>query len=102
MRIIKPSTLVEWAELHPTSTKSLLRWLEIARKARWTTFSEVRRDFPSADMVKVGSHKPVVIFNIAGNQFRLIAAIHFNTGRLFLLDFMTHADYSKDDWKGRL
>lgn len=53
-------------------------------------------------MVKVGSLKPVIVFNIAGNRYRLIAALHFNKDRLFLLDFLTHADYSKDAWKNRL
>lgn len=102
MRIIKPSTLVEWAGRHPAAAPSLLRWMEMASRAQWESLSDVRRDFPHADIVRVGSFKPVVIFNIAGNHFRLITAIHYNTGRLFLLDFLTHADYSKDAWKGRL
>lgn len=102
MRIIKPSTLVEWAERHADAAPSLLRWFELATKAQWKSLTDVRRDFPHADMVKVGSLKPVVVFNIAGNRFRLIAALHFNKGRLFLLDFLTHADYSKDAWKNRL
>lgn len=76
--------------------------METARKARWRTFADVRTDFPSADMVKVGSLRPVVIFNIAGNNFRLITAIHFDKGRVFLLDFLTHADYDKQRWKDRL
>lgn len=102
MRIIKPAALVAWAETHPTAASSLLRWFEIARKASWQSLSEVRRDFPHADGVRVGSLKPVVIFNIAGNHFRLITAIHFNRNRVFLLDFLTHADYSKGTWKERL
>jgi len=102
MRIIKPSTLVEWAGHHADAAPSLLRWFEIASKAQWKSLSDVRRDFPNADMVRVGSLKPVIVFNIAGNKFRLIAAIHFNKGRLFLLDILSHADYSKDIWKNRL
>ena len=53
-------------------------------------------------MVRVESGKPVLVFNIAGNSFRLIAAVHFNTGRVFLLDFLSHAEYSKNVWKKRL
>ncbi len=102
MRIIKPSTLVTWAKLHSVATPALLHWAEITGKAAWKSLTDVRRDFPHADMVKVESKRPVVVFNISGNKFRLIAAIHFNKGRLYLLDFLTHADYSKDTWKDSL
>lgn len=80
----------------------MLRWFEISRKAGWKSLTEIRRDFPQTDMVKVESRRPVFVFNIAGNHFRLIAAVHFNTGRVFLLDFLGHAEYSKDAWKKNL
>ncbi len=102
MRFIKPSTLVKWAKAHSAAAPALLHWSEVARKAKWKTLAEVRRDFPQADLVKVESKKPVIVFNIAGNKFRLICAIHFNAGRVYLLDFLTHADYSKDTWKDHL
>lgn len=102
MRVIKPSTLIRWAKKHPTAAPSLLRWFEITRKAAWKSLTEIRADFPQTDMVRVASERPVFIFNIAGNNFRLIAAIHFNTGRVFLLDFLSHAEYSKDAWKNKL
>jgi mRNA interferase HigB len=102
MRIIKPSTLVQWAKRHSAAAPALLHWFEITRKATWKTLADVRRDFPHADLVRVESLKPVLVFNIAGNKFRLICAAHFNKGRVYLLDFLTHADYSKDAWKRRL
>ena len=102
MRIIKPSTLTQWAERHGAAAPSLLHWYEAVHKVDWKTFGELRRDFPHADMVKVESLKPVIVFNVAGNKFRLICAVHFNKGRVYLLDFLTHADYDKDAWKRRL
>jgi mRNA interferase HigB len=102
MRVIKPSTLIRWAERHPAAAPSVLRWFEITRKASWKSLTEIRRDFPQTDMVKVESLRPVFVFNIAGNNFRLIAAVHFNTGRVFLLDFLSHAEYSKEVWKKKL
>ena len=102
MRIIKPSTLTQWAKQHSNAAPALLHWYEVAREAKWDTLTDARRDFPHADMAKVESMKTVIIFNIAGNNFRLITAIHFNTGRVFLLDFLTHAEYSKDTWKNSL
>jgi len=40
--------------------------------------------------------------HIGGNAFRLICALHYNTGKVFLLRFLTHAEYSKDRWKDEL
>ena len=37
-----------------------------------------------------------------GNAYRMICAIHFNTGKVFMLRFMTHANYSKEKWKNEL
>jgi len=40
-----------------------------------------------------------VVFNIAGNQYRLITAIHYNVGKVFVLMLLAHAEYGKDRWK---
>lgn len=48
------------------------------------------------------SKRQVIVFNIAGNKFRLMAAVHFNTRIVFALDFLTHAEYSKNRWKDQL
>ena len=102
MRIIKPPRLLQFARQHPTAAPSLLRWLEVTKKAKWRNLAQTRRDFPHADEVRAASLKPVTIFNISGNAFRLITAIHYDTGKVFILDFLTHANYDKDTWKNRL
>ncbi|MDB6119702.1 MAG: hypothetical protein JWO08_3483 [Verrucomicrobiaceae bacterium] len=102
MRIIKPSAIGDWAKRHSAAIPALLHWYEVGRKATWKTLTDVRRDFPHADIVKVDSLKPVVVFNVGGNNFRLITAVHFDKGRVYLLDFLTHADYDKDVWKRHL
>jgi mRNA interferase HigB len=56
----------------------------------------------SADQVRVESGRTVVIFNIRGNNFRLICALHYNTGVVYALRFLTHAEYSKNQWKTEL
>jgi mRNA interferase HigB len=58
--------------------------------------------FPHADAVIVESGKPVTVFNIAGNKFRLITAIHYNRQVIYTLRVMTHGEYSKDKWKVQL
>ena len=51
MRIIKPSRILAFAADHPKAAPSLLRWLQIAKKARWRSLVDTRRDFPHADEV---------------------------------------------------
>jgi hypothetical protein len=60
-----------------------------------------RKKKGAADAVKVGSGRPVVVFDIAGNKFRLLTAIHYNLKKVFVLRFLTHAQYSKGKWTRR-
>ena len=87
------------ARKHPTAASSLAGWLELIKAATFKDFVALRQVFRSADMVEVGSDRKVIIFNISGNNYRLVAAVHFNTQRVFALRFMTHAEYSKNHWK---
>ena len=91
--IVKRSTLLGWCDRHPSATPALRNWLKVAQQGRWANVADVRRDFPQADPVPVKSGGPVYVFNIGG--FRLATAIHFDAGRVYLLRFMTHAEYDK-------
>jgi mRNA interferase HigB len=102
MRVIQPARIREYAELHPRAKASPEAWLKSALAASWTSLSDVRRTWRSTDQVKVASGRSVLVFNIAGNAFRLIVAAHFNRNLLFVLMFRTHAEYSKDRWKEKL
>jgi mRNA interferase HigB len=99
MRIIKASRVREFAARFPGGASSLLRWLEAAQAARWRNLVDVRKVFRGADEVKVASGRAVVVFNVAGNHYRLVTAIHYNAQRLFVLMFLTHAEYGKNRWK---
>jgi mRNA interferase HigB len=102
MRVIKPSRLRGFWEAHARAKKSLETWFAVARKAAWRNLVELRATFGSADEVRVKSGKTVVVFNIAGNRYRLICAVHYNRRKIFVLRFMTHAEYDKEDWKQTL
>jgi mRNA interferase HigB len=102
LRIIKEGFVVAAARRYPAAAASLESWRKIVRSADWQNFVELRRTFPGADLVRVASKRNVVVFNIRGNEFRLIAAVHFNRQIVYTLSFMTHADYSKDRWKDTL
>lgn len=102
MKVIKPATVRAWAIKHPTAASSLTGWLTLIKAAKFKDFLALKQVYRSADRVEVESGRKVIVFNISGNNFRLIAAVHFNTQRVFVLCFMTHAEYSKDRWKETL
>lgn len=99
MRIITRRRLNEYTQLHPNAAVSLSAWHDVAKKSAWRNLQEIRQTLPHADAAKVGSGKTVTIFNIAGNHHRLITAIHYDTGKIFILQILSHADYSKNRWK---
>jgi mRNA interferase HigB len=102
VRIIAEGTLHAFAARHPQAGAGLEVWRRIMRREQFRHFADLRRCFRSADQVRVASGSPVVVFNICGNAYRLICAIHYNTGKVFLLRFLTHAEYDKNRWKEQL
>ena len=102
MRIISKPRLTLYAQEHPAAKSALEHWHNITKHAHWRDLAQVRAVFPNADSVKVTSGKTVHVFNLKGNAYRLIAAIHYNRGKIFVLQFLPHADYSKDRWKESL
>ena len=102
MKVIKQTTVRLWARKHPAAAPSLTSWLTLIKAANFKNFLALREVYRSADLVRVASGRNVIVFNISGNNFRLVAAVHFNTQRVFVLRFMSHAEYSKNRWKETL
>ena len=71
-----------------------MEWYKAASKAAWQSFADVKATHPSADW-----YSPLVIFDIGGNKYRLVAAVHFNRGKVFVRNVLTHAEYARGDWK---
>jgi len=92
MRIISNKALQDFAALHPQATVPLQEWRGKMRDASVKSYAELKNIFNSVD--KVGHY---FVFNIAGNHYRLIAAIHFNTQTLYIRSIMTLKEY--DQWK---
>lgn len=102
MRLIKRGTLREYATTFPQSASALDRWTALTLAAAWQKLNDTRKTFPHADAVKVKSGRTVTVFNVCGNDFRLITAIHYDRAILYVLRFLTHAEYSKNNWKNDL
>ena len=94
MHVISQKTLRAFWTKHPQAKNPLQAWFTRTKKAEWDSFEDVKADFGSADQVG-----RLTVFDIGGNKYRLIAHIHFNRGKVYVRQVLTHADYDKGDWK---
>jgi len=94
MRVISPKMLHEFWGVHPSARGPLTNWRRITAKAEWRSFEDVKKSFGTADR-----YKQFTIFDIGGNKYRLIAAIHYNTGCVYIRHVLTHAEYTRGRWK---
>lgn len=99
LRIIKEQFLREAASANSKAGKWLKSWRSAVKAAEWRTRDDVRKTYPHADSVKVDSGRSVTVFNVCGNDYRLLAAIHYDKQRIYTLQFLTHAEYDKNRWK---
>jgi mRNA interferase HigB len=95
MRNITKRRILAYAKQHPNAAANLTAWVSLASAAKWQSIADLRAVFPHADLATARSSKTVSIFNIAGNHHRLITAIQYNTGCIFILKIQTHAEYNK-------
>ncbi|MCE9561924.1 MAG: type II toxin-antitoxin system HigB family toxin [Planctomycetes bacterium] len=94
MHVISKKKLREFWDTHPRAKAALEAWYQVAEHAEWGSFAEVRKTFNTADQVG-----KFTVFDIGGNKYRLIAAIHFNRGKVFVRHVLTHAEYDEGKWK---
>ena len=93
MRVIARRTLKEFWQRHPDAEASLRAWFKEARAAEWKSPADLKTRYPSASILANNR----VIFNIRGNNYRLIAAIHFEHAVLYIRFIGTHAEYDQID-----
>lgn len=99
VRIVKEAILRDGTKRFPKAARYLDAWRKTVRAAGWQSLADVRNTYPATDAVKVVSGRQVLVFNVCGNDYRLIVAAHFNRQMIYTLRLMTHAEYSKDEWK---
>jgi mRNA interferase HigB len=68
-------------------------WRDIVSRAQWRHPEDVKASYPKASILKAGR----VVFNIKGNDFRLVARIQYQAGVLAIRFFGSHAEYDKID-----
>jgi len=95
MRIVSHRKLKEFYQTagHENSRVALERWYDIAEKAGWRNLSDIKVDFPATDYV--GNQR--YVFNIKGNNYRLVVVIKFTIGYIYIRFVGTHKEYDKID-----
>lgn len=89
MRVIAVSTLRDFWTKHPQAETPLRAWFAEASRADWKTPADIKAAHRNASFV--GSNR--VVFNIKGNDYRLIVAVHYNRGMMYIRFVGTHAEY---------
>lgn len=98
MHIITRARLVQFGRAHAEADRELREWARVVRRKQYSTPHEVKADFPSASFV--GPWKTV--FNIHGNDYRLVVDMRYDLGRVYVRHIVTHREYDRLGDKGLL
>ena len=93
MRIIARKTLREYADQHPDISGQLDAWYHDAKRADWATPADITRVYGSASILP----NRRVVFDIKGNQYRLVVAINYAHKIVYIRWCGTHREYDKID-----
>ncbi len=91
MRIFTEKALKEYSETHPEARVALQDWVTRVKNSQWKCFADIKKMFNSVD--SVGNQH--YVFNIKGNDFRLIVVIKFTIQFIYVRFIGTHAEYDK-------
>lgn len=94
VKVLSKRALREFWDEHPDAKAPLLHWYNAAIRAVWLSFSDVRGSFAHADAVG-----KCVVFNIHGNDYRLITKINYPWQVVYIRFVLTHSEYDHGRWK---
>jgi mRNA interferase HigB len=91
MRIVTYKRIMEFSKKYADAENPLNFWYHTVSTKEWNNFSDLKQTFNSADYV--GNNR--FVFNIKGNDYRLVAIISFNAKKVYIRFIGTHSDYEK-------
>jgi mRNA interferase HigB len=91
LRVIAKKTLRDFWEKHKDCEEQLKAWYHEAENAFWKSPGHIKKDYPSASILPNNR----VVFNIKGNNYRLIVRINYDYGIVWIRFVGTHAQYDK-------
>jgi len=95
MKIVGTSRLDEFCLKHPLTRSWVKTWLAESRAAAWGTSFDIKKRHPSASFLQ----NNVVIFNVKGNEYRLVTQVAYKTRIVVVKWIGTHQDYSNINWE---
>jgi mRNA interferase HigB len=93
MRIIARRTLRNFWEQHADSRQPLQAWYHDVKRADWKTPDDIKSEYRNASFV--GKNR--VVFNIKGNRYRLVVAVKYQHGIVYIRFVGLHKEYDKID-----
>ncbi|WP_409075632.1 type II toxin-antitoxin system HigB family toxin [Pantoea sp. C3] len=93
MNIIALAPLKDFWTVHPDSEQPLRAWVDEVKKADWQTPVDIKAQYGTASILKNSR----VVFNIKGNDYRLIVSVAYAHKRLFVKFIGTHKEYDRID-----
>lgn len=93
MRIISRKLLKEFWERHPDAEQPLLAWHADVKLAAWRSPSDVKKNYRHAGFLPNNR----VVFNIKGNTYRLVTAVQYEFGIVYIRFIVTHREYDAID-----
>jgi mRNA interferase HigB len=91
MRVIAKKTLREFWQRHPDSEQQLKSWFQETENAIWENPNQIKQMYPSASILNNNR----VVFNIKGNNYRLIVKINYDFQMVWIRFVGTHAEYDR-------
>lgn len=95
MVVITKSKLLSFYESDPVAKEPLLKWYHLSVLSNWQDFHSIKETFNSVD--SVGNDR--YVFNVAGNNYRIVAMIHFSTRTVYIRFVGTHKQYDRINCK---
>lgn len=92
-RIIKRATLIAYYVKHTAAKKAIELWFHEIKDHEFTNFNELKAVYKNASLVANNR----IVFNIKGNDYRLVVKMNFYTRQIFIIWFGTHKEYDKID-----
>jgi mRNA interferase HigB len=94
MRVISNKKIIEFSNAYPNAYKPLQSWRKIMEFHSFENFAQLKAIFGSVDKVD-----DLIVFDICGNQYRLITFITFKKQICYIKQILTHTKYDKGRWK---
>jgi mRNA interferase HigB len=91
MRVIALRTLRNFWQQHPDAEQALQAWYQDVRQAAWHTPADIKSVYRNASFV--GNNR--VVFNVKGNNYRLVVAVQYQLGIVYIRFVGTHQDYDR-------